>query len=159
MAGPSDASGGLFIAKNKKEEPNMEEKKDTIRVVLCEPGRLARTVEIGTELADLQKAVGGGLIETYYPFEEEVCIVCNDEGKFNGMRPCRAIYNEDERIVDIIFGPFFICDCSGENFTSLSDEQLEHYAKQFRYPEIYFRNNGEIKAIPYDPSRDRGRAR
>ena len=57
----------------------MEEKKDTIRVVLCEPGRLARTVEIGTELADLQKAVGGGLIETYYPFEEEVCIVCNDE--------------------------------------------------------------------------------
>ena len=85
MAGPSDASGGLFIAKNKKEEPNMEEKKDTIRVVLCEPGRLARTVEIGTELADLQKAVGGGLIETYYPFEEEVCIVCNDEGKFNGI--------------------------------------------------------------------------
>ncbi len=136
----------------------MEDNKELIRVVYCEPGRLARVKEIGTELEDLQQAVGG-LIETYYPFEEEVCIVCNDEGKFNGMRPCRAIYNEDERIVDIIFGPFFICDCSGENFASLSDEQLERYSKQFRYPEIYFRNNGEIKAIRYDPDRDRGRAR
>ena len=47
-----------------------------IRVVYVEPGRIAREAEIGTELSDLQAAVGG-FIETYYPFEEEVCIVCN----------------------------------------------------------------------------------
>ena len=49
----------------------------TIKVIYCEPGRKARIAEIGTELSDLQRAVGGGFIETYYPFEEEVCIVCN----------------------------------------------------------------------------------
>ena len=54
----------------------MEEDKETIRVVYCEPGRLARIIELGTELEDLQRAVGG-LIEPYYPFEEPVCIVCN----------------------------------------------------------------------------------
>ena len=137
----------------------MEDNKETIRVVYCEPGRLARTIEIGTELVDLQHAVGGGLIEPYYPLEEEVCIVCNDEGKFNGMRPCRAVYGEDGKMMDIIFGPFFICDCSGEDFASLSDEQLERYANQFRYPENYLRINGEIKAIKYDPTRDRDKAR
>ena len=137
----------------------MDEKKETIRVVLCEPGRLARTVEIGTELADLQRAVRGGLIETYYPFEEEVCIVCNDEGKFNGMRPCRAVYGEDQKLMDIIFGPFFICDCSTENFGSLSEEQLQRYAEQFRYPEHYYRMDGEIKAIRYDPTRSRDHSR
>ena len=136
----------------------MEKQKEMIRVVYCEPGKLAKIAEIGTELANLQQAVGG-LIEPYYPFEEMVCIVCNDEGKFNGMRPCRAVYGEDGKMMDIIFGPFFICDCSGEEFASLSDEQLERYANQFRYPENYLRINGEIKAIKYDPTRDRDKAR
>lgn len=57
-----------------------EEKK--IKVVLLEPGKLARTAEIGTSIEDLQNAVDG-LIEPFYPFEEQVCIVCNDEGKIN----------------------------------------------------------------------------
>lgn len=73
-------------------DPDMTEplKEKKIKVVLCEPGKVARVAEIGTELSDLQRVVGG-LIEPYYPFEEQVCIVCNDEGKYNGMRPCRAI--------------------------------------------------------------------
>ena len=138
-----------------------ENVKGRIRVVYCEPGRLARTVEIGTELVDLQRSVGGGLIEPYYPFEEPVCIVCNDEGKFNGMRPNRAVRNEDGRIEDIIFGPFFICDCSTENFGSLSEEQLKRYSEQFRYPEHFFRDvhTGEIKAVRYDPTKGRDHSR
>ena len=58
-----------------EEVRNSEEQR--IKVLYCEPGRKARIAEIGTELSDLQRAVGGGFIETYYPFEEEVCIVCN----------------------------------------------------------------------------------
>ena len=133
---------------------------DTIRVVYCETGKVARVVEIGTELADLQRAVGG-LIEPYYPFEEPVCIVCNDEGKFNGMRPNRAVRNEDGRIEDIIFGPFFICDCSTESFGSLTEEQLKRYSEQFRYPEHFFRDvhSNEIKAVRYDPTKGRDQSR
>ena len=137
----------------------MEEKKNKIRVVYCEPGKLARVRLLGTELGHLQQAVGGGFIETYYPFEEEVCIVCNDEGKFNGMRPCRAVYGEDQKLMDIIFGPFFICDCSTENFGSLSEEQLKRFQEQFRYPEHYYRMDGEIKAVRYDPTRNRDQSR
>ena len=71
--------------------------KAKIKVVMCEPGRKARVADIGTELEDLQRAVGG-MIEAYYPFEEQVCIVCNDEGKFNGMSPCRAIFDDGRKI-------------------------------------------------------------
>ncbi len=127
--------------------------KAKIKVVMCEPGKCARIMEIGTELEDLQKAVGG-LIEAYYPFEEQVCIVCNDEGKFNGMRPCRAIYDDEKKIQEIIFGPFFICDCSTPEFGSLNSEQLERYRNMFDKPERYFRVDGEIKAVPYDPHKD-----
>ena len=136
----------------------MKDNRETIRVVYCEPGKLARIKEIGTELEDLQRAVGG-LIETCYPFEEAACIVCNDEGKINGMRPCRAVYGEDGRVSDIIFGPLFICDCRTENFASLSEEQLKRFEKQFRYPEYFFRKDNEIAVVRYDPTRGRDQER
>lgn len=131
-----------------------EEKK--IKVVLLEPGKLARTTEIGTSLEDLQKVVDG-LIEAYYPFEEQVCIVCNDEGKINGMLPNRSVKNEDGVMVDFICGPAFICDCRGESFDSLSDEQISRYSKMFRYPEHLVRLNGQLIGIPFNPQREQER--
>ena len=53
-----------------------QEKKKSIRVVLVEPGKRARETELGTELEDMQAAVGGD-IEGLYPFDEQVCLVCN----------------------------------------------------------------------------------
>ena len=82
---------------------------EKIKVVLLEPGKLARTAEIDASLAGMQKVVGG-LIEPFYPFEEQVCIVCNEESKINGMRPNRSVKNDDGVMVDFIFGPAFICD-------------------------------------------------
>lgn len=131
-----------------------EEKK--IKVVLLEPGKLARTAEIGTSLEDLQKIVDG-LIEAYYPFEEQVCIVCNEESKINGMQPNRSVKNEDSVMVDFICGPAFICDCLGESFDSLSDEQLARYTKMFRYPEHLAKLNGQLIGIPFNPQREHER--
>ena len=67
---------------------------EKIKVVLLEPGKLARVTEIDASLAGMQKTVGG-LIEPFYPFEEQVCIVCNEESKINGMRPNRSVKNDD----------------------------------------------------------------
>ena len=133
--------------------PTTENKPETIRVLLLEPGQTARAVEIGTSLEELQAAVGG-TIEAYYPFEEEVCIVCNDEGKITGLKPNRAIYGKDNQIVDVIAGTFFICDCSGEDFKSLSEEQLKRYTEMYRCPEAFYRINDELRAVKYDPKKE-----
>ncbi len=128
-----------------------ETKEDKIRVVLVEPGKYAREAEIGTSLSELQE-VCDGLIQTFYPFEEMVCIVCNDEGKINGMPLNRAIKDtETGELIDIIAGPFFICDCSTENFGSLSQEQMDRFLEQFKNPERFYRIDGEIVAVPYEP--------
>ena len=131
-----------------------EEKK--IKVVLLEPGKLARTAEIDASLAGMQKTLGG-LIEPFYPFEEQVSIVCNEESKINGMRPNRSVKNDDGVMVDFIFGPAFICDCRGENLDSLSDEQINRYGKMFRYPEHLARVNDTLLGIPYRPQPERER--
>ena len=80
----------------------------TIRVVYVEPDKCARVMDLGTELEDMQKAVGGN-IQVFYPFDEAVGIVCNEEGKCNGMHPTRAVYGDNKEMLDVIFGPFFIC--------------------------------------------------
>ena len=138
------------------DENAVYEQEETIHVVMVEPGKLAREADIGTDLSDLQAAVGGGFIETFYPFDEMVCIVLDDEGKLNGSEPNRAVYDQNGRIEDIIFGPFFICDCSGESFGSLTDEQVSRYKDLFRQPEHFYMVGSEIEAVKYTPQADRG---
>lgn len=128
-----------------------EMKEESIRVVLVEPGKYAREAVIGNTLSELQE-VCGGWIQTYYPFDEMVCIVCNDEGKLNGMPLNRGIKDrETDELIDIIAGPFFICDCSTENFGSLSEEQMERYIEQFKKPERFYQIDDKIIAVPYEP--------
>ena len=123
----------------------------TIQVVLVEPGKLARIAEIGTTLDAMQRTVGGN-IEPCYPFEEQVCIVCNDEGKISGLPLNRAIRDEDtHEIVDIVAGTFFICDCRKESFGSLSQEQQNRYLEKYRFPERFFRTRDGIESVPYKP--------
>lgn len=234
----------------------------TIDVVLVEPGKLARPTKITATLEGMQAVVGGG-IEPFYPFEEQVCIVCNEEGKIIGLPLNRAVYAYEEQqvdmsygelaaqfraqersgtgrhmlgyivftedsftepyteeqrtyvvssdnkafkpnmggysiyassldgvdkmvrleaymaaehggkngwkvercytklqtreVVEIMAGTFFICDCSGESFGSLSEEQLKKYTEMFKQPERFLRINGEILAVPYTPKKNQER--
>ena len=130
--------------------PDKEEK---IRVVLLEPGKLARVTDIDSSLEGLQKTVNG-LIEAAYPFEEEVCIICNEEGKLNGMPLNRAIRCEGQ-ITDIIAGPCFVCSCDKASFGSLTEAQQQKYLKMFKYPEHFLKINNQTAAFPYNPQKNK----
>ena len=54
-------------------------------------------------------------------------------------------------ILDIIAGPCFICDCTGDSFDSLTDEQCQRYLEKFRYPEQFSYSARGISAVPYHP--------
>lgn len=121
-----------------------------IKVVMVEPRKPARIEEIDNSLGSMQKIVGG-YIELFYPFaDENICCVCNEEGKLNGLELNRAIYDEDGRIADIIAGVFFICDASEAELGSLSPEQLEQLTERYRLPEMICSINDQIVAIPYE---------
>ena len=129
------------------------DKEETIRVVLLEPGKLARVADIDSSLEGMQKTVNGW-IEAVYPFEEEVCIVCNEEGKLNSMPLNRAIRSEGQ-ITDIIAGPCFVCSCDKASFGSLTEEQQQKYLKLFKYPEHFLKINDQIAAFPYNPQKNK----
>ena len=102
----------------------IEPQPEKIKVVLLEPNKLARATEIDASLEGMQKIVGGD-IEPGYFFEEPVCCIVNGEGKMIGLDLNRGVYDENKKLIDIIAGTAFICDCSGENFGSLNDEQIK----------------------------------
>lgn len=110
--------------------------KEKMKVVVLEPGKPAYVSEIENSLSSMQKFVGG-YIEAIYPFKEMVCIVGNDNAKLMSMAPNRALIDEDGRVYDFIAGPAFICDCSGEDFESLSEEQIKRYMDMYRYIERF----------------------
>ena len=68
------------------------------------------------------------------------------------------IKEQGREILEIIAGPCFLCDCSGDHFGSLSEEQLKRYEAKYRLPEDFMRIGGEVVAIPYKP-KDKGQER
>lgn len=127
---------------------------DTIKVLLIKPTKTPEVVEIRHDLRSLQDTVGGD-IEAVYPYEDPVALVCNEEGKLIGLPLNRALRDDTGEIYDIISGDFFICDVSGEDFGSLSDEQIKKYSDKFKYPERFVRTDGAIAVIPIIPPANR----
>ena len=118
-----------------------------MKILRVEPEKSPEIVDMEGTLEALQAAVGG-YIEAVYPWDAPVAIVCNDDGKFNGMQPNRALYNEDGEIMDIIAGTFLIVGLTDDNFAELSDELAEKYAALFGTPEAFLRSGDRILVFP-----------
>lgn len=114
-----------------------------IKILIVEPHNKPYEKVIPHTLESLQEIVGG-LIEPIYL--DSVAIVVNEEGKINGMEFNRALYHEGE-LVDLIFGTFFICGLGEEDFTSLSDEDVNKYKEQFLYSEFVINLNGNYLVL------------
>ena len=126
-------------------EPSLES--ETISVLRVEPGKHPEAVEVGTELEDLQAAVGGD-IEVVYPFDDEVGLVVNEEGKINGMDLNRALKDDKGNVYDVIAGPFLVVGLTEESFGSLTQDQMQHYEEVFHQPEAFVKMGRSVMAIP-----------
>lgn len=93
------------------------------------------------------------------PFDDEVAIIANEEGKIRRLEYNRAIYDESDgrrgKMIDIIAGDFFLVNApyEAEHFQSLTPEKIRKYQKRFQYPENFFTLNGSIVVIPEAPHR------
>ena len=107
---------------DEKEVSEMQEEMMTVLVV--EPMKAPYVKIIPNELEDLQQAVGGD-IEMTYPFEDEVGVLLNGNGKFEGLPLNRALYDDRGQVYDAIAGTFLVVGLTEDDFTSLTPEQIE----------------------------------
>ena len=99
-------------------------------VLVVEPGYAPYEKSING--LDEMQATVGGLIQTIYPYEEQVAIVCNEEGLLHGLEFNRSVPGGYGGAV----GTFFICGLGEEDFCSLTPEQMEKYRKEYHKAEI-----------------------
>lgn len=115
------------------------QKEQTLHVLLVKADEEARFVDMENSPEAMRQIVGGHT-EAIMPFEDDVALVCNDEGKSIGLRLNRAIYADEERneIMDIIAGDFFVAFApDDEGYRSLPDNLAHKYYGLFRYPEAF----------------------
>ena len=116
------------------------------KVLIVEPNKKAKVTEIDNSLETLQSIVGG-YIECIYPFEDNVGIIANEEGKLIGLEPNRALKDDEGNIYDIIFGTFIVAGLTEDDFGSLTDEQAEKYSAEFFLPELIFKADGKLVVL------------
>ena len=119
-----------------------------MKVLRVEPYKPPYGKEIDSGLESLQSEVGGW-IQAVYPFEDPVAIICNEEGKINGMELNRALRDENGEVYDVIAGTFLIVGLGEENFTSLPNDLIDKYKEVFAQPEVFLQTNSGLLVMPY----------
>lgn len=122
---------------------------EKITVLVVEPMKKPYVKELEHTLENLQKEVGG-CIEAVYPFEDKVAIICNDEGKFNGMQLNRCMRDQDGEIYDILAGTFLVTGLTEQNFGSLTPEQVDKFMAYYETPEMFVKMNGSLVVLPVE---------
>ena len=108
----------------------MMKNENMIKVLKIEPGKMPYEKEMVNDLEGIQAEVEG-MFECIY-LDNNCIAVVNEEGKLNGMALNRRIGN------DIIAGPFFICgDSNDGEFISLTDEQMDVFASEFKDAPVF----------------------
>ncbi|MEA4895649.1 MAG: DUF3846 domain-containing protein [Oscillospiraceae bacterium] len=122
-----------------------------MKVLVVEPYYAPYEKEING-LHEMQ-AVVGGLIQPIYPYQEQVALVCNEEGLINGLPFNRSV----EGGYGGVFGTFFVCGLSKDNFCSLTPEQMERFKKRFHNAEILIGTQGNTPVTLKVPPEKRER--
>lgn len=119
---------------------------EKMTVLVVEPGMSPYVKEIDSGLKSLQSEVGGW-IEAVYPFEEEVALICNEEGKLSELPLNRALRGDYGGVYDIIAGTFLVVGLGEEDFCFLSDEYIKKFSDRFKTPEKFAEIDGKLIVI------------
>lgn len=117
-----------------------------ISVLLVEPNKYPKMIEIDDTLEAMQAVVGGN-IEEYMPFEDEVAIVCHEEGKLIGLPPNRAIYAEPET-VELTYSEL------ADRFRNAESEGKKHLTGYIIFSQESFNKPYDEKSRTYAVSSD-----
>lgn len=102
-----------------------------MRMLKVKPNQKPICVDIDNELEALQREVGG-YIEIVCPFEDNIAIICNEEGKLYGLPMNRWLY-KNGICLDFLCGDILVAEEDEEegDFVSMSDEHVEKYMDVF----------------------------
>lgn len=114
---------------------------EKLTVLIVEPEKLPRKVEMEVSYEALRELVGGDI--EMVGLDRDTFLYCNAEGKLLGLPGNRKLDNGD-----IVAGTFILLRDDGTGIeASLTDKQIEKYMARFIKTEQYTKN--EVKDISF----------
>lgn len=110
----------------------MDTNKEMLTVLVVEPAKEPYVKEVGAELDDLQREVGGYIEAVSYYYGEPVAIICDETGKMRGKEPNRALRDRNGHVYDVVCGRFLVVGIGEEDFSSLDSRLIEKFTEHFR---------------------------
>ena len=107
-----------------------------MKVLRVRPKHYPEVIDIDCSLESLQKEVEGS-IQAVYPWDDEVALICNEEGKLydDCMEKLNRTLDGPYGIpIDIVVGTFLIVGLTEDDFGELLPEFVEKYEKMFHQP-------------------------
>lgn len=95
-----------------------------MRVLVVEPMKPCRVQEIPNTQEAMGQVVGGRIESFSYQRE---AIISNEQSKLLDLPLNRPLYDGSGTQIDMLRGTFFIAGVDGEHFTSLTDDQIQHF--------------------------------
>ncbi len=106
------------------DESKTQKPDNLLTVVYVEPNKFPYVAEIENTIEGMQRAVGGNI--QCVNNDDKTLIVCNDEGKLEGLAPNRML-----GLDDILVGNFFVAGSAGEEMRSLTEEEQSKYIEKY----------------------------
>lgn len=103
-----------------------------MKVLLIEPMKHPRVVEIGDTMKEVYRILDCQTIAAAHPWDDTVGLVIDNEGMYSGKPPNRYI----EELEQPIMGNFFLCGLNEDEFFELPDTLVKKYTEHFWRPEI-----------------------
>lgn len=103
-----------------------------MNALIVKPKEKPQLIDIQGTLEELQRLVGG-TIDIIDPYEDDIILIFNDNGKLFGLPPNRRI---NDWIT--IYGTLLICgrDVDGKT-VGLSNEQVKQYSEIMQFTSVY----------------------
>ena len=101
-----------------------------MKILVLEPQKTPYEKEIGDDISEMQKIVGGLIEPIYFEPKNEAIVFCNEEFLLHDFAPNRFVGNV------LVHGTFFVVGNTRNEYgewesCSLTDEQIEKYTEQF----------------------------
>ncbi len=112
-----------------------------VLLVCCE--KEPRILYVPHELSELQRLVGG-MIEVVEPFDDDIALVCDENGRSNGKPVNRIISDHMD-----VCGDFFLCGYGETGLEDMPEAKAFKYAAMFSisYPENHPQKPTAVKPL------------
>lgn len=104
-----------------------------MKVLFVQCKRQPIVMDVKNDLSALQNLVGG-YIEVIQPWNDDILLICNEEGKIRNECKLNRIIQADGGGEDAIFGDFFLCGYDGCEFTDFPESLVAKYTKKLALP-------------------------